>query len=260
MRRWPKNPGTGISIPEVMRVPGYRKKTVIAAAAAVLLVICAALWVAARHSRPLPSMRESLLGPAPAVMLDAGHGGLDGGAVSRAGLAEAGVNLAIADKARGVLMLLGVPATMTRETADSLNYDAEASIRANKNADLTARLALAEQYPDALFLSVHLNNFSQSAYHGAQVFYAEKRPESAPLAQSLQRRLRAVLDPTNTRAAKPAPERVYLMTNAPGPAVTIECGFLSNPAEAERLAQDDYQTWVALAIAAGATDYLISAP
>jgi N-acetylmuramoyl-L-alanine amidase len=243
-----------------MCVPGYRKKTIIAASAVLFIVICAALWVVARHSRPLPSMGESLLGPAPAVMLDAGHGGLDGGAVSQAGMAEAGINLAIADKARGVLAFLGVPAAMTRETADSLNFDADASIRANKNADLKARLALAEAYPDALFLSVHLNNFTSSAYHGAQVFYAAKRPESAPLAQALQRRLREVLDPDNTRAAKPAPDRVYLMTNAPCPAVTIECGFLSNPAEAEKLARDDYQTWVALAIAAGAADYLISAP
>ena len=182
------------------------------------------------------------------VILDAGHGGMDGGAVSADGVCEAPITLAIAQKTQQLMLFCGANAIMTRNDALSLDYREGASARENKNADLQARLALSRQYPSCPFLSIHLNQFPQAQYEGAQVFYGAS---GQVLAQSLQSTLKAVLDPENERVCKPAPEGVFLMKNIAAPAVTIECGFLSNPEECAKLQQDSYQTRIALAIVSG---------
>jgi len=193
---------------------------------------------------------------APAVLIDAGHGGLDGGAVSSEGLLEAPINLAISVKLRDLLVFLGVNAMLTRTDAQSLNFNPEQSIRANKVADLNARLKLSEANPGCDFLSIHLNQFPQKKYSGAQVFYSENNPDSQSLALEIQKSFRAVIDPANNRDIKKAPEAVFLMKKLACPAVTVECGFLSNQQEAALLAQEPYQTKLALAIAAGYLNYL----
>ena len=182
------------------------------------------------------------------VILDAGHGGLDGGAVSESGVCEAPITLAVAQKTQVLFGFCGRTALMTRSDDQSLDYHPEATTRQNKNADLHARLDLARQYPECPFLSIHLNQFPQAQYAGAQVFYGGKGQE---LAQALQDQLRAVLDPGNQRVCKPAPDGVFLMKNISAPAVTIECGFLSNPEECAKLQQADYQTKIALALVSG---------
>ncbi len=182
------------------------------------------------------------------VILDAGHGGMDGGAVSADGVCEAPITLAIAQKTQQLMLFCGTNAIMTRNDALSLDYREGASARENKNADLQARLALSRQYPSCPFLSIHLNQFPQAQYEGAQVFFGAN---GQVLAQSLQSTLKAVLDPENERVCKPAPEGVFLMKNIAAPAVTIECGFLSNPEECAKLQQDSYQTRIALAIVSG---------
>lgn len=182
------------------------------------------------------------------VILDAGHGGLDGGAVSESGVCEAPITLAVAQKTQVLFGFCGRTALMTRSDDQSLDYHPEATTRQNKNADLHARLDLARQYPECPFLSIHLNQFPQAQYAGAQVFYGGKGQE---LAQALQDRLRVVLDPGNQRVCKPAPDGVFLMKNISAPAVTIECGFLSNPEECAKLQQADYQTKIALALVSG---------
>lgn len=182
------------------------------------------------------------------VILDAGHGGMDGGAVSADGICEAPITLSIAQKTQQLMLFCGTNALMTRNDDTSLNYRDGASVRENKNADLQARLALSRQYPNCPFLSIHLNQFSQAKYSGSQVFYG---PNGQRLAETLQFCLKAVLDPENERVCKPAPEGVFLMKNISAPAVTIECGFLSNPEECAKLQQDPYQTRIALAIVSG---------
>lgn len=182
------------------------------------------------------------------VILDAGHGGIDGGAVSADGVCEAPITLAIAKKTRDLFGFCGKTALMTRSDDQSLDYRPGSSARQNKNADLNARLEIAGQYPQCPFLSIHLNQFSQAKYAGAQVFYGGAGQK---LALALQDSLRAALDPGNERVCKPAPEGVFLMKNIRNPAVTIECGFLSNPEECAKLQQDDYQTKIALAIVSG---------
>lgn len=186
------------------------------------------------------------------VILDAGHGGIDGGAVSPDGVCEAPITLAVAQKTQALFGFCGKSALMTRTDENSLNFRPEASARENKNADLHARLEIARQYPGCPFLSIHLNQFSQAKYAGAQVFYGGAGEQ---LAQQLQEALRVALDPENQRVCKPAPEGVFLMKNIQSPAVTVECGFLSNAEECAKLQQDDYQTRIALALVSGYERY-----
>ena len=186
------------------------------------------------------------------VILDAGHGGLDGGAVSPDGVCEAPITLVVAQKTQALFGFCGRTALMTRMDDSSLGYQADATARENKNADLHARLAIARKYPKCPFFSIHLNQFSQAQYAGAQVFYGGAGEQ---LAQALQEALRAALDPENQRVCKPAPEGVFLMRNIQAPAVTVECGFLSNPEECAKLQQDEYQTKIALALVSGYERY-----
>lgn len=187
------------------------------------------------------------IGYEPAVILDAGHGGMDGGAVAQSGQTEKELNLLIAQKSRMLLKLMGVDCVMTRDSDISLDYEEGASVRQNKQNDLRARVKVAERFPESCLISIHMNQFSQTKYHGAQVFYG-KAPEGQILAQHMQDAFRQALDPENDRKIKPSPDGVYLMKKVTAPAVIAECGFLSNPQEAEKLGQDPYQTKASLAI------------
>ena len=189
------------------------------------------------------------------VILDAGHGGMDGGAVSKNGTAEAPITLSISQKTQAVLGFVGVSSVLTRETDQSLGYDPSASLRDNKNMDLQKRLKIAEAYPNSVFISVHLNRFDQEKYYGAQTFYGVCNPQSKLLAEALQAKMIRVLDPENTRKAKRIPGTVYLMERVNNPAVTLECGFLSNPKEEALLKTDVYQVKIALAAMSGYLNY-----
>jgi len=192
----------------------------------------------------------------PSVVIDAGHGGMDGGASSAGGLTEAPLNLDIALRLRDLFSFIGIQAVMTREDEGSLDYNAEKSIKENKNADLQARLELSRRLPDCPFLSIHLNKYVQPQYKGAQVFYSPNHVDAIILSNCLQDAMRAGLDPQNTRKAKLAPDGVYLMKHISAPAVTIECGFLSNPEETVLLASPEYRLKIAASICCGYTEYL----
>lgn len=190
----------------------------------------------------------------PQVVIDPGHGGMDSGAVSASGIKEKDLNLAIAQKTRMLMKLTGIETVMTRDSDISLNYEEGAAVRKNKQADLRARADVAQRFPKSDFISIHMNKFEQSQYSGAQVFYGTN-PQSQQMAQQLQDAFRQVLNPGNDRKIKPAPDSVYIMKKITAPAVIAECGFLSNPQEAEQLAQDDYQTKAALAIVGAYLQY-----
>ncbi len=235
-----------------------RLKTILRALAITALVSCILLFGAVtfrRKQAPKPVL--AVVHPDEFLLfLDAGHGGMDGGAVSKNGVAEADINLAITLKTRAFLRFVGVSAELTRTDAQSLNFNSDATARENKNADLYARLALAKARPELDFLSIHLNKFEQEKYYGAQVFYSPNTERSKTLAQCLQDHLRSALDQNNDRRIKLSPDGVMLMKNINAPAVTIECGFLSNDREEALLQQDSYQTKIALAIACGYIQYL----
>lgn len=191
----------------------------------------------------------------PAVLLDPGHGGFDGGALTDDGAAEKEINLAVSLKLRDCLRFLGYRVTMTRETDCSVETDGS-TVRERKVSDIHHRMQLMEEAGNAVFISVHQNHFSQKRYWGTQVFYTPRFPEqSADLAGCIQDAVVTALQPDNTRQIKACGSSVYLMYHAVKPAVLVECGFLSNDDEAARLRDDAYQQQLSLCIAAGFADY-----
>lgn len=188
------------------------------------------------------------------VVIDAGHGGEDGGAVSADGIRESTINLQIALRLNDLFHLLGTETVMTRTEDVSLHVDDNATIAAKKVSDLKNRVELVNGIANPLLVSIHQNMFEEAKYDGTQVFYAPTSGSRA-LAESLQAIVAASLDPTNRRAAKPA-ETVYLMQNIRCAGILVECGFLSNPAECAKLCTDGYQKQLSIAIASGVTDYL----
>jgi len=183
---------------------GFRPGTLLFYTILTLLSLTVILFLVVTGSRPRRTALET--GARLEVLLDAGHGGMDGGAVSPEGVCEAPITLSVSRRTQLLLGFAGVSAGMVREDESSLDFSPEASPRQNKNADLNARLALARSHPECPFLSIHLNQFSQPVYSGAQVFYSPNHPKSVPLAETLQKTLRQALDPGNDRQIKPAPE------------------------------------------------------
>lgn len=187
----------------------------------------------------------------PTLVLDAGHGGFDGGAVSPNGVTEQQINLSIVYKVRDLAGLFGQSSVLTRPDDQALDYEAGRSVRENKAADIRARARICEQTEQPIFISIHLNKFEQSQYFGAQVFYGAADPDSKVLAEAIQTALKDGIDNGNTRVAKPAGDTIYLMRHLTCPALIVECGFLSNPEEETRLCEDTYQTQLATCIVAG---------
>ena len=239
-----------------MGVKSIKYKRIIFWSSLTIGLLAVIITIITINSTPLKPCVSLAVIDRPTVIIDAGHGGIDGGAVSTDGALEADINLLISVKLYDLMRFLGVDAIMTRTDDGSLAYNAEQSIRDNKNADLKARLALASENPECDFLSVHLNHFEQSQYYGAQVFYSPSNPLSSVLAGCIQNSFVTYVDPTNYRTEKQSHESIYLMKHIKSPAVTIECGFLSNPNEAKLLCSDSYQTHIGIAIAKGYLDYI----
>lgn len=188
---------------------------------------------------------------APTVVIDAGHGGIDGGAISVTGVSESNINLEISLRLNDLLHFLGVQTKMIR-TEDISIHTEGTTIAQKKVSDIHNRVAMVEETPNAVLVSIHQNQFSESQYRGAQVFYAEG---SQALAEAMQAVLAAQVDPKNHRECKPAKD-IYLMKHISCPAVLIECGFLSNPAEEALLRDASYQKKLAAAIACQLANYL----
>jgi len=220
-----------------------------------LFCICCALVVLAAFSffLALPGPAVTALSETgreeAVIVIDPGHGGEDGGAVSITGLAESGLNLEISKRLEALFLLYGKKVAMTRES-ETIAYPPEAdSIRARKSADTRARTAFIQSFDNALLISVHQNKFSEPGPHGAQVLYA-KSNGSRELAESMQALLVSQLDNTNRRTAVPADPGLYILNHVSCPAILVECGFLSNPNEEAQLRNPNYQTKLAAVIAA----------
>ena len=191
----------------------------------------------------------------PTVIIDAGHGGFDGGATAVDGTVEKDINLQIALKTARLLRLNGFDVIMTRSEDTGTEDDESVAIAKRKKSDLTNRLQIMKDNPDAVFVSIHLNKFTTSAANGAQVFYTKNRKEALCLAQSLQKSIKTLLQPQNDRVVKQGTNSTFLLKNAVVPTVIVECGFLSNKAELEKLKSEDYQSQMAFAVVCGITDY-----
>lgn len=184
------------------------------------------------------------------IVIDAGHGGEDGGAVSADGVIESGINLAVAQDLNALLTLLGEDTVMTRTEDISVYSEGSQTLRQKKRSDLENRVALVNGTPNAMLLSIHQNSLPKSKRtHGAQVFFGGAAG-SDTLAQSVQAALNTTIN-DGDKEAKRISDDVFLMKNVTAPAVLVECGFLSNRAETAKLQQPDYQTKLAVVIAAG---------
>ncbi len=174
------------------------------------------------------------------VIIDAGHGGEDGGTIGKNGAYEKDINLMLAKKLKERLVSLGITCELTRDT-DILLYDKNADYEGKKKKlDLLARKEFAERYENAIFISIHQNSFSKSQYSGLQVYYSTNDPASRILASKIQADIKEKLQPSNNRTIKPS-SSIYLLDELTCPAVLVECGFLSNQAECERLCDESYQ-------------------
>ena len=232
-------------------VMGMKKQSALVLALCLFaLVLAMCLYSAPRLAQEATAYAQA----APVVVIDAGHGGEDGGASSPDGVLESGLNLQFALRMRDLLQFAGVETMMLRETDTALYTDGCSGIAEKKVSDLKNRVLRTNQVPNAVLLSVHQNFFTEAKYRGAQVFYA-KTDGSRELAEAMQAALRAGVDPDNHRQAKPS-QGVYLMEHVNGTAVLVECGFLSNAAETALLQDEGYQQRLSAAVCGALTEWL----
>ena len=193
------------------------------------------------------------------VVVDAGHGGEDGGATGVHGELEKDINLAIALELQRLLEQHQFQVVMVRDWDTDLSDQNLPTVAQRKRSDLQRRLRLVEESGGCVLLSIHQNFFTESQYSGAQVFYSANDPRGEALAEAIRASIVETLQPENTRQNKVG-EGVYLLEQCQVPAVLVECGFLSNPEEAAALADPDYQKRMAQAIYNGLVRYLKDTP
>ena len=189
------------------------------------------------------------------VVIDAGHGGIDGGATSCTGKLESAFNLEIAMRLKDLLHLLGYDTKMIR-TSDRSVYTKGETIAQQKVSDLKERVKMVNETENALLLSIHQNHYTDSRYSGAQMFYSATDSRSESLAKNLQDSFKELIQPENDREIKLCGKELFLCYFSENPTVMVECGFLSNPEEAALLNTEEYQQKVAMTIFKGLTDYL----
>ena len=192
------------------------------------------------------------------VVLDPGHGGEDGGTSGKNGVLEKDLNLTISKRIEGYLKEMGISVICTRNE-DILLYDRNVDYEGRKKMlDLAARLKIAKETENSIFVSIHMNAFPQTQYSGLQVYYSGNDPRSSTLASLIQKRVREELQPTNSRKTKEATSSIYLLDRLTTPAILIECGFLSNAEECQKLSTTEYQDRLAKILAEAIVDYVSS--
>ena len=213
-------------------------------------VYAAGLWMETFAS----SRRVSLPCYGKVIVLDAGHGEPDGGAVGKAGVKEQELNLKIAEFTQGFLEQSGMEVIMTRADEQGIQ-DSGNSIRQKKRSDMSNREKLMNRSDVDLFISIHMNKFTDPQYSGPQVFYSSNHEKSKIMAEFLQSELISILEPASKREVKQATGDIYLLKKAKVPAVLVECGFLSNAQEEQKLLDEKYQKETAWAIYSSIVKY-----
>lgn len=194
----------------------------------------------------------------PLIIIDAGHGGEDGGAVVNENIYEKDINLSIAQKTNEILSFFGFNTQMVRDT-DILIYDKNSQTqRQKKNSDLRNRLKLMDTFENCIYLSIHQNKYGDNRIWGAQTFYSPSDEKSPILAQFIQSSIVSLIQPDNKRVIKKTGTNVFVIYNATKPAVMVECGFMSNPDELGKLKDEKYQNKMSFSISNGILNYYIS--
>lgn len=190
--------------------------------------------------------------------MDSPHGGFDGGCTTAEGIPEKGINLSILLKVRDLLEISGYEVEVTRDEDISIHDKGIEGIANQKSSDMDNRLALFNKNSNAVCVSIHQNQFNETKYRGAQMFYSSSNSGSEELARSIQNRFVEFIQPDNKREIKQCGKELFLCYYSENPTVMVECGFLSNPEEAALLVTDEYQSMVAFAIFSGINDYINS--
>lgn len=223
-----------------------------------VVLVCAVILSFTLSAITVTTVKNSagaVAGEKPKVIIDAGHGGFDGGAVV-GDVYEKDINLKIANALSYMLKASGVDVIQTRTNDSSTESNSNSTISSRKKSDLRNRLQIVKSNPDAILVSIHLNKFSSPSAKGAQVFYAPSAENSNILAESIRRNIISLIQKDNSRALKKATKDVYLLYNSTIPAVIVECGFMSNPEDFKNLQAEDYQNRIAFAIFGGILSYL----
>lgn len=222
----------------------------------ITVIVVGLVFVSVNNDNDITEQSNS--NTSPVIIIDAGHGNPDGGAVSSDGTQEQYINLDIARKINEYLQELGYETIMTRTDDDSIHDPSADTIRQKKVSDIHNRLKIIQDNPDSIFVSVHLNYYTESKYNGAQVFYSPNDVKSEHLAQCIQNSVVSLLQPDNTRQIKKSDSSIFLLYHSTVPSVMVECGFLSNPEETRKLKEDDYRRQMATAICKGIIKYINS--
>ena len=229
------------------------KEFVFGFAAVVLCVICVCMfdynYLATAAVPEEPEARHS-------IIIDPGHGDFDGGAQSKSGIIEKDINLQISLKLRDMLEISGFDTIMIRDDDEVLSDEKAVTIREKKSTDLKNRLKVLNEHPDALFISIHQNYFTESKYTGTQVFYSKNNPESQRLAQHIQESVASGLQHENNREIKQSGSEIYLLNQAENTAVMVECGFLSNENECSKLSEETYRNKLSLIMYSSVMSFL----
>ena len=203
------------------------------------------------------TLEKAILSPkCDLVLVDAPHGGIDGGCTSAEGVPEKGINLDIMLRLRDLLTVNGYEVRVTRETDRSIHDEGIEGIAAQKSSDMDNRLAIFNESSNAVCVSIHQNQFTDPKYSGAQMFYSGSNSTSEVLAGMLQERFRSLLQPGNDREIKLCGKELFLCYYSNNPTVMAECGFLSNPEEAALLNTGDYREKVAITLFCGINDFV----
>lgn len=193
----------------------------------------------------------------PTVVIDAGHGGEDGGAVNNDGVLEKDLNLDISMKTADLLNFLGFDIKMTRSEDNALSGN-EQTVHARKVADMNKRLEIYNSSENNVVISIHQNKFEQAKYHGTQMFYSPNNENSKELADCVKFAVKKLIQPDNERECKESDSGIYLLKHAKIPAIIVECGFISNSEECNNLLNETYQKQMSFAIVSGFLDYNIT--
>ena len=189
------------------------------------------------------------------VVIDPGHGGEDCGAIGVSGVYEKDLNFEISNELGSILSDKGFAVIYTR-TQDSLLYTDEENIFGmRKISDLKNRCKIGAENKNAIFISIHMNSYKSSGCTGLQTYYSENNDSSYSLASSIQRNVKSKLQQNNNRQVKPGKD-MYILENLSNPAILIECGFLTNPEECEKLSEKEYQKELSFAIFCGIIEYI----
>lgn len=205
-----------------------------------------------QHINAVTDVNSYKLTDKPTIIIDAGHGGEDGGAVSVTGTLEKDLNLKIAEKLNSFLMSAGYNTKMTRQSDELVLSDSD---KYSKHLDLKNRADVFNSSQNNIAISIHQNKFTQNQYYGTQIFYSANNPKSEMLAKNIKNSVVTLLQNENTRECKKAGSEILILNNSTVPTVLVECGFLSNEAEAKLLENEEYQNKIAYSIFLGILEF-----